>query len=334
MDRDGLVRAVLVRLERATGFRPIRQAQGGPGGSGGHWQCRCPAHKDVGPSLSVSAGRKGIVLKCFAGCEVQAVVEALGMKMADLFYGRPRRQCASGAPGAAGTAPGTPTADGREAFPDALAEWCWVRGVRLEAARAFGIVSDGPAIRAPMFDGRGKVTGWQRRRGDNGLFPLPAGPAKSYTERGGHNGVFVAQGDSVASGAPPAADAADGTPTAARRGPVLVVEGLPDAVAALSAQGAGVAPGACAAAGAAANAPTAGQGRLLVVGTPGATPGRRALRATQRLCAEREVVLFPHGDAAGRRWRDAVGGALADAGCTVRFVVPTAGEDLDDRLQR
>jgi len=273
-------------------------------------------------------------LKCFAGCEVRAVVEALGMGMADLFYGRPRRQCASGAPGAAGTAPGTPTADGREAFPDALAEWCWHRGVRLEAARAFGMVAEGGVVRAPMWDGRGKVVGWQRRRGDNGLFDLPAGPAKSYTERGGHNGVFKSNGFTTKGTKGTKDGNGDGgTGRTAATGPVLVVEGLPDAVAALSAQGAGVASGACAAAGAAANAPTAGQGRLLVVGTPGATPGRRALRAAQRLCAEREVVLFPHGDAAGRRWRDAVGGALADAGCTVRFVVPVAGEDLDDRLQ-
>ena len=283
MDRDGLLRAVLVRLERATGFRPIRQAQGGPGGSGGHWQCRCPAHRDVGPSLSVSAGRKGVVLKCFAGCEVQAVVEALGMGMADLFYQKRgnERQALRQAQGG-----------GQGGPPDALAEWCWVRGVRLEAARAFGMVAEGGVVRAPMFDGRGKITGWQRRRGDNGLFALPAGPAKSYTERGGRNGVFRVE------------------PWPAK-GRVYTCEGLPDAVAARTA------------------APD-----VAVLGTPGATPGRRALRAAQRLCAEREVVLFPHGDAAGRRWRDAVGGALADAGCTVRFVVPEAGEDLDDRLQR
>ena len=182
--------------------------------------------------------------------------------------------------------------NGREGFGDALAEWCWHRGVRLEAARAFGMVAEGGVVRAPMFDGRGKITGWQRRRGDNGLFALPAGPAKSYTERGGRNGVFRVE------------------PWPAK-GRVYTCEGLPDAVAARTA------------------APD-----VAVLGTPGATPGRRALRAAQRLCAEREVVLFPHGDAAGRRWRDAVGGALADAGCRVEYIPPDTGYDLDDILER
>lgn len=49
------------------------------------YKVRCPAHDDHVASLSVGEGEKGIVIKCHAGCETQAIVEALGLKMADLF---------------------------------------------------------------------------------------------------------------------------------------------------------------------------------------------------------------------------------------------------------
>jgi putative DNA primase/helicase len=50
------------------------------------YQARCPAHDDRVASLSVSEGRDGKVLvKCFAGCEVAAVLEALGLTFRDLF---------------------------------------------------------------------------------------------------------------------------------------------------------------------------------------------------------------------------------------------------------
>jgi hypothetical protein len=46
----------------------------------------CPAHDDVNPSLSVSEADDGkVLIKCFAGCETQEVVEALGLEMRDLF---------------------------------------------------------------------------------------------------------------------------------------------------------------------------------------------------------------------------------------------------------
>jgi hypothetical protein len=46
----------------------------------------CPAHEDRLPSLSIAEGDDGRVLAhCHAGCPTQAVVEALGMRMSDLF---------------------------------------------------------------------------------------------------------------------------------------------------------------------------------------------------------------------------------------------------------
>ena len=46
---------------------------------------KCPAHKDDRASLTFGKGDKGAVLCCHAGCSQEAVVGALGLKMADLF---------------------------------------------------------------------------------------------------------------------------------------------------------------------------------------------------------------------------------------------------------
>ena len=53
---------------------------------GDNWQARCPAHEDHQPSLSIREGDDGrVLLKCFAGCPVEAIVAALGLTLADLF---------------------------------------------------------------------------------------------------------------------------------------------------------------------------------------------------------------------------------------------------------
>ena len=49
---------------------------------GGHWtprggMCRCPAHADTTPSLSVRPGRKRLLFHCFAGCETRNVLDAI-----------------------------------------------------------------------------------------------------------------------------------------------------------------------------------------------------------------------------------------------------------------
>lgn len=54
--------------------------------SGGGYIARCPAHEDKRQSLSVSTGKDGrILLKCHAGCNVEAIAGALGLSMKDLF---------------------------------------------------------------------------------------------------------------------------------------------------------------------------------------------------------------------------------------------------------
>jgi hypothetical protein len=70
---DSPVQIVLDRLEGA------RRASGG-------WTARCPSHEDRSPSLSVTEGRDGrALIHCFAGCEVEDIVRALGIELADLF---------------------------------------------------------------------------------------------------------------------------------------------------------------------------------------------------------------------------------------------------------
>jgi len=50
------------------------------------YTARCPAHRDKTPSLSVSNGDRGILVKCWAACTLNEVVAALGLTVADLFY--------------------------------------------------------------------------------------------------------------------------------------------------------------------------------------------------------------------------------------------------------
>jgi AAA domain len=53
---------------------------------GAGWQARCPAHEDRHPSLSIGVGDDGRALvKCHAGCTVDAVLAALGLESRDLF---------------------------------------------------------------------------------------------------------------------------------------------------------------------------------------------------------------------------------------------------------
>ena len=57
--------------------------------NGNGWKALCPAHDDHEPSLSVSVGRDGRALvNCFKGCPTEAVMDVLGLTMADLYERR------------------------------------------------------------------------------------------------------------------------------------------------------------------------------------------------------------------------------------------------------
>lgn len=54
----------------------------------GWYSAKCPGHPDREASLSLRPGTKGatVVLKCHAGCTPEAIVTALGLTLADLFF--------------------------------------------------------------------------------------------------------------------------------------------------------------------------------------------------------------------------------------------------------
>ncbi len=52
----------------------------------GKWEAQCVAHDDREASLSIGTGDDGcVLLNCHAGCETSDIVQALGLKMSDLF---------------------------------------------------------------------------------------------------------------------------------------------------------------------------------------------------------------------------------------------------------
>lgn len=60
-----------------------------PGGGrkvGGQFLLRCPSHPDRRPSLAVRELPDGsLLVKCHAGCDTEAVLDALGLSWWDLF---------------------------------------------------------------------------------------------------------------------------------------------------------------------------------------------------------------------------------------------------------
>ena len=51
----------------------------------GRWIAKCPSHDDKNPSLSVRETGDRLLLHCWAGCEVHAIVASVGLRLADLF---------------------------------------------------------------------------------------------------------------------------------------------------------------------------------------------------------------------------------------------------------
>jgi putative DNA primase/helicase len=68
-----------------------RIGQGRERRSGNGWMAPCPAHDDRTASCSISEGDDGRTLvKCFAGCDTEAVLAERNLTMSDLFPERPR----------------------------------------------------------------------------------------------------------------------------------------------------------------------------------------------------------------------------------------------------
>lgn len=72
-------------LEKLAGYKLQHPDQ-----SKEQWNSLCPAHDDAKQSLTISVGEDNrVILHCFANCTADAVVAALGLKMADLFEAKP-----------------------------------------------------------------------------------------------------------------------------------------------------------------------------------------------------------------------------------------------------
>ena len=53
----------------------------------GKYTAKCPCHVDKSKNtLSLREGKKGVLVKCWAGCPTVDVVKAAGVRMTDLFY--------------------------------------------------------------------------------------------------------------------------------------------------------------------------------------------------------------------------------------------------------
>lgn len=64
------------------------------GALGGRWDgyiatCRCPAHTDKTPSLSLRQGDRGLLVTCFAGCDAADILRELGRVPLDGRYSPP-----------------------------------------------------------------------------------------------------------------------------------------------------------------------------------------------------------------------------------------------------
>lgn len=83
-------------------LRPTQRVVDIVGALGGTWRgyiatCRCPAHEDRDPSLSVRQGHDGILVHCFAGCDPGDVLREISrVRPSTSFHPPPSRRVSSG----------------------------------------------------------------------------------------------------------------------------------------------------------------------------------------------------------------------------------------------
>jgi hypothetical protein len=117
-----------------------------------YYQALCPAHEDRDPSLSVAEGEDGrALLKCFAGCDTEDVVAALGLEMTDLFE---RRN------GHGGGGSYTPPENGSTDQPVTLENYATYVGLPIEHLEGLSLEQyyrlGKPAVRMPYLDEAGE----------------------------------------------------------------------------------------------------------------------------------------------------------------------------------
>jgi len=56
---------------------------------GASWKALCPAHSDRRPSLTIKTGYRGLLVKCWAGCSLSDICQAIGLTESSLFFDAP-----------------------------------------------------------------------------------------------------------------------------------------------------------------------------------------------------------------------------------------------------
>jgi hypothetical protein len=267
----------------------LREHEHEPRQAGAGWCCKCPAHDDRNPSLSIHAGDDGRALvNCHAGCTVDAVCGAIGLRPADLFTPDPSRRN--------GHAPKTwLRGDGHETTPKP------VRG-----AGSVTVASDATGGRT-FTTARDAVAELERRHG-------PRSTTWTYTNAAGDPvGLVVRWNTPTGKDVRPVSRKADGSGWIIGGMPTpRPLYGLPDLLAAKPGERVYVTEGEKAADAARA------VGLLATTSPHGA---KSATMADWSPVAGREVVILPDHDDAGERYADEVARLCLAAGAnSVRIV--------------
>ena len=166
------------------------------------WMACCPAHEDRTPSLSISAGDDGrVLLNCFAGCGVEAVLAALGLELSDLYV-TPAEDARRGT--RASQAPHKPPRD--EPTPRAFVS---LDDVRAAYVGSLGEPSASWTYRDPAGEVLGVVFRWETPNGKTirPAFRFPDGWRQTYPpvrplygleQIAGEDRVFVVEGEKAA----------------------------------------------------------------------------------------------------------------------------------------
>jgi regulator of protease activity HflC (stomatin/prohibitin superfamily) len=64
----------------------LRRVQAVEDHGAGKYYAKCPAHNDRTPSLSIREGDRAVLVKCWAGCSLDAIASRLGIEIRDLFF--------------------------------------------------------------------------------------------------------------------------------------------------------------------------------------------------------------------------------------------------------
>lgn len=154
---------------------------GGADEDGDGWVAVCPSHADSKPSLRISVGEKGVLVKCRARCRTEEVLSAVGLHFSDLFdvdtTGTERRAVSTSAP--ASPADVAALQARLDAYVQEVTDSPTVdHPAHVYAAERFGLTWDdflrlglgyatdlggGPRLVVPFRDARGIARGFQAR---------------------------------------------------------------------------------------------------------------------------------------------------------------------------